>query len=136
MYENSEIEDSVKEFLTYHHCRTANFYLLPKIYKGILPPPGRPILCANGSPTEKISWFTDYFLTHLCPKVKSYVKDSTHFLQILELRDIPSNCHLVSLDVSNLYINIPVLQSKAAIKASLESNRPQIGVKLSNKALA
>ena len=72
----------------------------------------------------------------LCHKVKSHVKDSTHFLQIIEdLRDIPANCHLVTLDVCSLYTNIPDKQSKEAVKANLESNRPQTGVNSSNKPL-
>ena len=77
LYQNGEIDITVKEYLTDVHCRTPNFYLLPKIHKGILPPPGRPILSANGSPTEKISQFVDHFLNPLCPQIRSYVNDTT-----------------------------------------------------------
>ena len=49
--------------------------------------------------------------------------------------NIPVNCHLVNLDVCSVYTNIPVLQSKEAVMASLALNRPQIGVKPSNKPL-
>ena len=84
-------------------CRKLNFYLLPKIHNGIMPPPCRPILSANGPPTEKITQSTDHFLSPLCLKVKSYVKDSTHFLHNLELGDIPAIFNLVTLDVGSLY---------------------------------
>ena len=53
----------------------ARFYLLPKIHKGTLPPPGRPIVSAIKSPTERISQFLDHFLQPCFPQIKSYVED-------------------------------------------------------------
>jgi hypothetical protein len=58
MYNDGEIDISVVNYMYEVECRTANFYLLPKIHKGITPPPGRPIVSANGCPTEKISQHT------------------------------------------------------------------------------
>ena len=55
-----------------------------KIHKGIVPPPGRPVVAANGAPTEKISQFVDHFVNPFCPKIKYFVTDTTHFLQKLE----------------------------------------------------
>ena len=52
MYPNGESDLSVKNYLTDIHCKTPNFYWF---LKGLTPPPGRPILSTNGSPTEKIS---------------------------------------------------------------------------------
>ena len=40
MFQNGEIDVTVKEYLTDIHCKTSNFYMLPKIHKGTLPPPG------------------------------------------------------------------------------------------------
>jgi hypothetical protein len=62
MYEQGEIDISVLNYLQETEKRTPKFYLLPKIHKGITPPPGRPIVAAIGSPTEKISKFVDHFL--------------------------------------------------------------------------
>ncbi len=42
---------------------------------------GRPILSANDSPTERISTFVDYFLQTCVPLMRSFVKDSTHFVK-------------------------------------------------------
>ena len=136
LFQNGEIDISVKEYLTDKHCKTPNFYMLPKIHKGITPPPGRPILSANGSPTEKISQFVDHFLNPLCPKIRSYVKDSTHFLQIMEeTNNIPPNSYLVTLDVNSLYTNIPVDQGLSAVKKTLTSNRPDSRCKPTNQSI-
>jgi hypothetical protein len=57
LFQNGEIDLSVKRYLTDTSCRTSQLYLLPKIHKGKNPPPGRPIISGNGCPTEKISQF-------------------------------------------------------------------------------
>jgi hypothetical protein len=73
-----------------------------------MPPPGRPVVAANGAPTEKISQFVDHFVNPFCPKIKSFVKDTTHFLQKLEgIGQLPKGSFLVTMDVVALYPNIP-----------------------------
>jgi hypothetical protein len=58
--------------------------MLPKTHKGINPPPGRPIVSANGGPTEKIWQLVDFFLNPISNQHKSYVKDTAHFLNIIQ----------------------------------------------------
>jgi hypothetical protein len=82
MYQNGEIDLRVRNYLADKTCRISRFYLLPKIHKKVNLPPGRPVVSGNGSPTEKISHFVDHFLNLSIPSIKSYVKDTTHFLQI------------------------------------------------------
>ena len=55
MYQKGEIDQSTYIYLTDEECRTPNLYLVPKIHKNKNPPPGRPVVSANGCPTEKIS---------------------------------------------------------------------------------
>ena len=62
MTKQGEITKSVCDFLTYDSPRTPEFYMLPKIHKGTVRLPGRPIISANNSPTERISAFEDHFL--------------------------------------------------------------------------
>jgi hypothetical protein len=83
LYQSGEIDDSVKLYLTDKSCKASRFYLLPKIHKGITPPPGRPVVASNGSPTEKISQFVDHFLNPTTQTIKLYVKDTTHFLSLI-----------------------------------------------------
>ena len=71
-------------YLTTDNDRTQQFYLLPKIHKDTLNPPGRPIVSGSGGPTEKISQLVDHFIGKIVPLSKSYVRDSTHLINILK----------------------------------------------------
>ena len=71
-------------------------------------PPGRPIVSANGHPTERISEYVSNILNPFVFKLPSFIKDTAHFLNKLSsLGNLPSNSLLLSLDVSMLYTNIP-----------------------------
>ena len=119
-----EIHSKCRDYLCIQEPRTAQFYLLPKIHKGKIPPPGRPIVSANECPTERISAFVDFFLKPMVLDIKSYLKDTTHFLNVLDtLGTLPPNCHLVTLDVTSLYTNIPNLEGKRAVAQSLNRYR-------------
>ena len=47
MLQNGEIGPKTREFLFDEKCRTSRLYLLPKIHKGKIPPPCRPVVSAN-----------------------------------------------------------------------------------------
>ena len=121
---SKELSPKAAEYLTTQNSRTPEFYMLPKIHKGKNPPTGRPIISGNGSPTERISQLVDHFLQPLIPKIKSYIKDTTHFLQILkDLGTIPEDSILVTLDVSSLYTNIPTVEGLRAAAKLLAKHR-------------
>jgi hypothetical protein len=125
MYTDGELDISVVNYLYDHECRTAQLYLLPKIHKGINPPPGRPIVSANGCPTENISQLVDHFLNYPATQVKSYIRDTTDFLHKLEaLGTLPANSILVTLDVTSLYTNIPNKEGLRAAREALFNSRP------------
>ena len=88
------------------------FYHLPKVHKNKHNPPGRPIISGCGGPTEKLSKLVDHWLQPLVPDQPSYVKDSTHFLQLVEqwndsCSPLPQEALIVSIDVAGLYTDIP-----------------------------
>ena len=58
----------------------SRFYLLPKIHKRLHDMPGRPMISNSGYYSESTSSFLDYYLQPLAQKLKSYIKDTTHFL--------------------------------------------------------
>jgi hypothetical protein len=136
MYQSGELDQRVRDYLIEPTSKVARLYFLPKIHKGITPPPGRPVISGNGCSTEKISSFVDYFLNPTTKLIKSYVKDTAHFLQLMKQQGkIPEGALLVTLDVVALYPNIPIAQGIAAAKEALEKSRPGKNVKPSNKSL-
>ena len=126
MWENEEISDKTYKYLTTNCTRTAQFYMLPKIHKSLTNPPGRPIISGNDSPTEKISHMLDVILQPFVPKIRSYVKDTTDFIQQLSKLKVDPNLDiiLVTLDVTSLYTNIPHDGGLQAIKNLLQRARP------------
>ena len=127
MYQNGEIEETVKEFLLDTQGRTSEMYLLPKIHKPNVNPsniPTRPIISANGSPTEKISQFVDHFLNPTTFSLPSYIRDTTHLLQKLNnLGLLPEKTFLATLDVESLYTNIPNSYGILAAKNTLQKRK-------------
>ncbi len=91
------------------NSKPGRFYLLPKIHKEGCP--GRPIVSGSGSMTESISKFVDLHIGPLVPKLSSYIKDTNHFLTIINdlnaNHTFDDNTLLVTIDVKSLYTNIP-----------------------------
>jgi hypothetical protein len=70
------------EYLTPEDPKPGRFYLLPKIHKENNP--GRPIMSANGHPTENISEFIDFHLRSFVENLPSHIKDTTDHLKKME----------------------------------------------------
>ncbi|KAJ8029907.1 Proline-rich transmembrane protein 1 [Holothuria leucospilota] len=78
-------------------------------------PPGRPIVSGIGTMTEFISGYVDNLLQPLLPRIPSFIKDTTHFLQTLQdIENLTENTLLVTMDVSSLYSNIPHVEGVQA----------------------
>ena len=80
-------------------------YTLTKIHKPTLV--GRPIISGCSRPTEKISAFVDTLLQPICISQASYLKDTTHFINVIEKTKVSKQTILVSMDITSLYTNIP-----------------------------
>ena len=87
-------------------CQTPNppripeSYTLTKIHKPS--PVGRPILSGFDGPTEKLSSFVDKLLQPIAQQQKSYLKDTTDFVNFIENTKVPADVILVSMDVYEL----------------------------------
>ena len=79
--------DTIKYFMV-KDPKFARFYLLPKIHKRLHDVPGRPVISNCNYYTENISSFLDFHLQPLALRVKSYIKDTNHFLK--KLRSLPN----------------------------------------------
>ena len=111
MFNKKIISEQTYKFLSTGGKRTSIFYLLPKIHKNLLNPPGRPIVSAVDSPTERISMMLDIILQPLLVDTKSYIKDTPDFLRKIEEITILSEENFFTLDVASLYTNIPLEES-------------------------
>ena len=79
--------------------------------------------------------FVDHFLAPIVCTWKSYIQDTSDFLRKLgDLKDIPSEASLVTLDVCSLYTNIPNLEGLNAAYDALGSSRDE-SLKPSNLSL-
>ena len=107
LYREKHLADMTKKWLsqTPNPPRVPLFYTLTKIHKPT--PVGRPIISGCDGPTERISSFADYILQLIAKAQKSYLKDTTDFINFIEGTKIPKNTTLVSMDVTSLYTNIP-----------------------------
>ena len=110
----------MKPHLTTYKQKTPGYK--PSIFyqKFITKHPGRPIVNGTGSVTEKISAYQDTFLRKYTPRIPSYIKDTTHFLNILKHLEIQGTDLLVTIDVKSLYTNIPHTEGIAAITRMIE----------------
>ena len=71
--------------------------------------------------TENISSFLDYHVQLLAQKVKSYIKDTNHFLSKLKsLGKLSQGAILCTIDVVGLYPNIPHSEGLTALRRFLE----------------
>ena len=90
------------------HPHTSKFYLLPKIHKP--GNPGRPIVSACLCPTELLAIYLDQLTTPFVRSLDSYVKDTTHMLNILDsfrFRDGDGQCLIFTICIKSLYTVIP-----------------------------
>ena len=112
--------------------RPAKFYILPKIHKSLTNPPGRPIMSANGHPTEFLSQYIDIHLKRHVQEIPSYIKDTNHLLEMLGKLSVPKDSKLVTFDVSSLYTNIPQNEAIEAVREFMsEKTDPQTAEMLS-----
>ena len=113
------LEKKLAESLIPEKVKIPRFYMLPKIHKQNNP--GRPVISSVSSPTSEISRFVDHHLQQNVKELKSYVKDTTDFVNKIESQpNVPETSYLVSTDVRSLYTNIPHKEGIAAVKESLE----------------
>ena len=110
------------------------FYMLPKIHKPLEKwpasnmPQGRPIISDCSSESYAVSEYIDHFLKPLACKHKSYLKDTTDFLNKLKNVKIDENSLIVTLDVESMYTNIDHESGLAAVRKAFidnpDPNRP------------
>ena len=102
---------TVKDCSTRHQltppkpAHTPLLYGLPKVLKPNIPL--LPIVSACDSPIKQLSNYVTHFIQPLVEILSSYIRDSKHFLQLLEsLPPLPENAILLTADVTSFYTYI------------------------------
>ena len=119
------IDDITKKYLLFQEAempRTQQMYFLKKIHKG--PTEVRPICSGCGGPTERLSAVVDKVLQPFVPRIKSYIKDTGHFIRIIEETTLPKDCILATIDVKSMYTNIPHEEGIKAVIDTLYKSNP------------
>ena len=83
LVKDGEIQHNVARLLKPAQSRTSIFYKLPKIHK--INNPGRPVISAMNSHTEKIPAYVDEFLRPIAEQLLSYIRDTTDFIQRIKV---------------------------------------------------
>ena len=108
--------------------RTPFFYGMPKMHNFFDNfPPLRPICSGHNSPTVKLSELVDSFLKAAAIKTRSYIKDTTDFINKTRHLLVPCKeaVFLVTLDVNSLYTNIDHTEGIQACKFFLDQRTNQ-----------
>ncbi|XP_068697418.1 uncharacterized protein [Montipora foliosa] len=107
LHQNNFIDDMTKKWFsqTRNPPRIPIFYTLTKIHKQ--KPVSRPIISGCEGLSERLSSSVDKLLQPIAQTQKSYLKDTTHFINFIEKTKVLQNTILVSMDVTSLYTNIP-----------------------------
>ena len=101
-----QIDDQTRHHFTPQNpVRTPLFYGLPKVHNSNIPL--RQIVLVCDSPTDQLSNYVTHFIQPLVGTLRSYIRDSKHFLQLPEsLPPLPESAILVTADVTSLCTNI------------------------------
>ena len=73
---------------------------------------------------KKISQLVDHFIGSLVPLSQSYIRDSTHLINILNKLTLQPGMLLCTLDITSLYTNIPHNEGIQSMKEMLAINKP------------
>ena len=98
LYGGRFIDEKTMEWLlqTPKPPRVPEFYTLTKIHKP--KPVGCPINSGCNGPTERISAFVDKLIHPIAKIQKSYIKDTTDFINFIERKKLPQNLLPVTMD--------------------------------------
>ena len=86
--------------------------------------PLRPIVSGFNSCTARLSEYLDTFLKFQAKKGKSYLQDTKDFLMKLnDIKSLPENSILVTMDVASLYTNIDHEEGAEACYQAMENRK-------------
>ena len=127
---NGKVEDNIIQALTPQSSRTAELYGLPKDHKPEVPL--RPIVSACGDPLDKISQLLEKILSQLLQFIPAHLSSTDEYLRRLNDtypgHKLPAGSIIFSVDVTNLYGNIPYQEAIDSAKRLLEAHRQDVNM--------
>ncbi|CAJ0966395.1 unnamed protein product [Ranitomeya imitator] len=118
------IDNKTKTYLINNHPVTPVLYILPQIHKNLQNPPGRPIVASTNSILNPLSIFLEKLLTPYTRVTKSFILDTGDFLgKICNMKRIPSDSLLCTLDINSLYTSITHDMGIEAVSQTLSEAR-------------
>jgi hypothetical protein len=97
---------ALKHKLTPYHSKPPHLYGLPKIYKPDIPL--RQIVNSVYSPCNALVGFLHMIQGPLVGSTDSFVKNSVHFIKLIQGMNLQEEDYLVSSDIVSLFANVPV----------------------------
>jgi hypothetical protein len=96
------VPTALKHKLTPYHSKPPHLYGLPTIHKPDIPL--RPIFSSIGSPCYALA----DILGLLACNTDSFVKNSEHFIKLIQEMNLQNEDYLISFDIVSLFTNVPV----------------------------
>ena len=111
------MSDKERRYLTPQCSSPPQMYGLPKIHKPDIPL--RPIVSAIGSPTYLLAKMLAGILAPLAGKTDTFVKNSSHFADMVKNIDLHQEDTLISFDVTSLFTKVPIEEALQVISTRL-----------------
>ncbi|XP_069621235.1 uncharacterized protein [Ranitomeya imitator] len=121
-FDSGVITKKVFDGLTVQFPKLPTLYLLPKIHKDAVNPPGRPIVSGIGGLCDPICKFIDFYLKPLVETLPSHVRDTTDVLARVDGLLVDRETILVTADVETLYTCISHEDGVRAVRFFLETS--------------
>ena len=121
------VDEKMVRTLIPHASRTAEFYGLPKTHKDNTPL--RPIVSAYDDPLDKLTWFLERIVTQLLAFVPAHLKNTDQYLSTLKNKypdSLPPDTIVFTMDVQNLYGNIPTDEAVDAVCNMIKSHQDKV----------
>ena len=124
-----KVDKQLVQALLPQGSRTAEMYGLPKNHKQSVPL--RPIVSACGDPLDKLCWFLERILNQLLQFVPAHLPNTDAYLNRLKQtypNGFPPGTTVFSLDVKNLYGNIPIDEAVQTVMNLLQAHKDSINL--------
>ena len=122
-----KVPDKVTRSVLPSGSRTAELYGLPKTHKPNAPL--RPILSSCGDPIDKLAWLLERIITQLLAFVPAHLTNTQDYLHRIRTqfpRGLPAGSIVFSVDVANLYGNIPTSEAIEATMRLIERHTDKV----------